>query len=103
MISLKRSADEKQPKEGVAMGVDEQYPYGMCLHLDDDVMEKLGIESLPVGGTVMLQAKTMVTAGSVHQEAGEEKKYSYSLQITDIALDAEESLDAKAARMYEDK
>lgn len=76
------------------------YPYGLCVHLDGEVMEKLGMKTLPAAGTdLRLTAKVTVTSVSEnsYSTAGKtETRQSMSVQITAMALDATSSDTAKS-------
>lgn len=93
LVSMKRSAKDKredklQTSPAEAMAPD--FPWGLCIHLDKDEIEKLGIKDLPeIGAEVQIQAKAKVTR--VSQSAsdgyrGGEDQLSIDLQITDIAI-----------------
>jgi hypothetical protein len=77
------------------------YPYGLSVHLDDEVMAKLGLKTLPeVGKPLMLLAKVNVTSVSENQtsDGGKaETRQSVSLQITDLCLEAVGDGDASTA------
>jgi hypothetical protein len=63
------------------------YPWGLCLTVDDDALEKLGLPALPtVGQTMMLMASVEVKSVSASQR-GDELYRSLELQITDMALE----------------
>jgi hypothetical protein len=68
----------------------EEYPYGLRIHLDDEQLKKLGITSLPAVGTeVTLIAKAKVN--NVHESTtdgggGKHAYRSVGLQITDLGL-----------------
>lgn len=72
-----------------------KYPYGLCLYLDDETLEKLGITELPKVGTVMtLTAQVKVTSVRSSEtqtekskgETDENTNSSVDLQITDMEL-----------------
>jgi hypothetical protein len=91
LVSMK--IDPAQQREKYAESVAPEaprYPYGLCLRLEDDDVEKLGLDKLPaVGKTVTVQAKAMVESVSENQytEGGEARtRRSVSLQITDLAI-----------------
>jgi hypothetical protein len=90
MISMKRSAADKRadklehsPMEATA----PDYPWGLCLHMDGDEMDKLGIKTMPkVGDEMILVCKCKVTRcmmSSSEYTDGDETR-SIDLQITDI-------------------
>lgn len=66
----------------------EPYDYGLCLVLDDDQCEKLGIKTPPAVGTrVMVQASALVKrSGAELEEPGESQGISLSLQIIEMGV-----------------
>lgn len=100
MANMKMSREEaKEYSEPMATDAPE-YPYGLCIDLNDDSLEKLGITSLPAVGTVVtIQAKAIVTSTSSNSTQGGEQEMRASLQITDMEV---ETGDAKSAvqRLY---
>ena len=92
LISMKRTEKDKRedagehaPMEAIA----PDYPWGLCLHIDKDELDKLGITELPkAGATMTLTAKVTVTR--VSQSASTSPKAyeqtSIDLQVTDMAL-----------------
>lgn len=92
MINMAREANDTDeayptPEQG-------KYPYGLCIHLDDDTLQKPGITSPPaVGGTMLLQAQVMVTSASSDVMNNGEVEGRLTLQITDMEL----SMPAKSA------
>ena len=49
LIDMKRE-DEKGPEEVAMSGSPSPYPYGLCINLGKDEMDKLGITDLPKVG-----------------------------------------------------
>lgn len=85
-----------------------RYPYGLCLHLDDEVMQRLGLKELPkVGKPIMVHAIADVTGVSENEyttEGGKaEKRASVTIQITDLALTKPEDIPDTAKVLYQDK
>lgn len=73
-----------------------QYPYGLCLNLDNDSLEKLGIPIPAVGQELSLTAKVEVTSVSQYDSKNGHKNSSISLQITDMALEkSKQKVDSK--------
>ncbi len=66
------------------------YGYGLCLRLNDDQCEALGIKApLAAGSTVMVTARAVVTSATSSVEADGDDSgpdISLELQITDMAL-----------------
>lgn len=104
MVNLKR--------DNADTGMDytpSQYPGGLCLYLDEDTCEKLGIPGALTPGTVIgITAQAIVTNATESLEADGDDKgndVSMSLQITDLSLvaggvasNAAEELYGKATR-----
>jgi len=78
-----------------------KYPWGLCITLNDDSLEKLGVTALPAAGTeVTIVAKAVVTGTSERQTEGEGTKSSMEMQITDMQLDGlDADLFGRAAEM----
>jgi len=93
MISMKRTPEDKREDAGEhapmeAMAPD--YPYGLCIHMDKDELDKLGITDLPKVGTEMtMTVKVCVTMVSQSAATGKEayEQTSVNFQITDMALE----------------
>lgn len=100
LVSMKMSRSEREEKykpSEVSMDA-PVYPYGLEVRLDNDALEKLGIELPEVGTEMLLIAKVKVT-GASSNESENGKNRSVSLQITDMCLED----DAKAAKDYATK
>lgn len=91
LYSMKRSEKDKRTDMGETAPITSiaaDYPYGLCIHLDKDELDKIGIKELPeVGGSYPMRA--MVTVTCVRQAAmsGRDEETSVDLQITDMALE----------------
>lgn len=71
-------------------GEGPRYPYGLCLHLDNETLEKLGLSDLPkIGSKLKLEAVVEVNGISANKSGSGENYKSLSLQITDMAVGAE--------------
>lgn len=92
LISMKRTPEDQRKDMGevaAPTSIAPDYPYGMCIHMDKDELDKAGIKEMPeVGSTVMIQVKAMVTM--VRQSAGTgpiaEEETAVDFQITDLAI-----------------
>lgn len=89
-VSMKRTEADKRgdkleaaPMEATA----PDYPWGLCIHLDKDELDKLGMGKLPAIGATFTLAGT-VKATRVSQSAAEDSEESTSVdfQITDLAI-----------------
>jgi len=84
MINMKQKP-EREESPGEIEYEEPMYPYGLCLHLDQDQLEKLGITALPkVGGEMMITAKCGVKSVSSNQMQGGDAESRVCLQITDM-------------------
>jgi hypothetical protein len=96
LVSMKlTAADREAASPSLATAPDPPaYPYGLCLELDNDALEKLSLDRLPrVGATVLVTARAEVTRVSVMEVAGEgaAPRRALALQITDLALAPDEA------------
>jgi hypothetical protein len=96
MVSMKMETEE-----GVRCSP-PAYGYGLCLYLNDDQCEALGIKkALEAGSTVNITAKAVVTRSTQSVEADGDDTgpdYSLELQITDMEL--RQSGGSTASRLY---
>ncbi len=87
LTSMKRTKSEK--KEGTEMacgpGDQEDFPYGLRIHLNDEEISKLDIPLPEVGSAMVLIANVKVI--SVRESADENgKDRNVELQITEMEL-----------------
>lgn len=89
LVSMKNTpADVKEEQAELTTNPEvPAYPYGLCVDLCDESLQKLGMTTLPAVGTKMkLTALVEVTTVSQYENSeGNEKRLS--LQITDMQLD----------------
>lgn len=78
------------------------YPWGLELSLNDEVLTKLGLTTMPeVGETLVVLAKARVTRCSSNETAEGGKRRDCTLQITDLGVeDAGEKLEGAADALY---
>lgn len=89
MVDMKMSPEEaKEYATGEIKPEDAPaYPYGLCLYLCDETLQKLGFDEPPkVGQELMLKAKVVVTSTGVTQQQDGDKEARAELQITDMEL-----------------
>ena len=92
LVSMKLPKRDKTSEEKIYTTMAEpgdgpKYPWGLCLNLDEQQLEQLGIKDLPkVDSTVTLTAKATITSVSENQTQ-EGTRRSVSIQITDLAID----------------
>ena len=92
LTSMKNTpADVKEEQDELTTNPEiPAYPYGLCIDLCDESLQKLGITDLPPVGTKMkLTALVEVTTVSQYQNS-EGAESRLSLQITDMQLDPAE-------------
>ncbi len=100
MKSMKMDAKAREKYVETVAADRPEYPYGLSLSLDNDVLEKLGLSELPAAGkTVMLMAKATITSVSSH-ESEHGKDQSLSLQITELCLEPDVEKDGAAEKLY---
>jgi len=101
MIDMKRKKSEKKDME-VAMSEQPDYPYGLCLSLDETSLDKLDLDLMSIGSEVKFTAKAVVKSISQH-DIDDYSDKNMSLQITHIEIDGAHDSDT-AKRFYgEDK
>jgi len=94
MVDMMR--DESDEESGLsAMPSDVgQYPYGLCLNLDKDELDKLGITTLPpIGCEVHIVAVgkvTRVSQSAAEIPGGTDEQTSIAIQITMMSAALEE-------------
>lgn len=90
MIDMAREPEKTEPD--IAMTVPEQsiYPYGLCISLTQDELEKLQLEpDCQVGDMIHIAAMAKVTSISQY-ETTESSNCRIELQITHMALEDED-------------
>lgn len=98
MVNMKSKA-EREEMPGEVEADEPRYPYGLCISLGKDELEKLGITSLPtVGAAMNLMARATVKSVSSYETQGEGADMRVELQITDLEIgQASASTDAASA------
>ncbi len=73
------------------------YPYGLCISLCQDELDKLGIDfdDLCVGDIVHLHALAMITSKSCSERQGGEPSERVEIQITHLAGESEDEEDTE--------
>jgi hypothetical protein len=98
MVNMKST--EKPDDERTELEKPE-YPYGLCIELDEESLGKLGVTELPkVGATMTITAKVFVktTSAYTNMDEGEEKRVQ--LQITDMEIAAPTKSKSAANALY---
>lgn len=99
---MKMSAGEAKGYASPSVAMDDapRYPYGLCINLGDDGIDKLGLVALPeVGSTLMIQARVQVVAVRMNQRQDELDR-NLELQITDMAIGPDTSKPSTEERLY---
>lgn len=89
LTSLELSKDErKKESEPCAPAADQPlFPYGTSMYLNDETLAKLGIDEMPVVGTVIkVQAVGKVTGTSEREYEGGSHR-TLDIQFTEMALE----------------
>ncbi len=81
-LSRREKAEEASP-----VGDQPDYPYGLRLSLDEDALDKLGIELPDVGDAFFVVAVATVQSVSEHQSE-DRASQNVELQIEQLSLDA---------------
>jgi hypothetical protein len=97
MINMKKTEEMPEAYEDMDKPA---YPYGLCITLDAEQLDKLGINTLPkVGSEMMIKAKAYVKSTSAYETQGG-KDMSVSLQITDMDVGEGDRSKDRAEAMY---
>lgn len=95
MQDMKLSKAEKKESSPVSCSEYKgpDYPYGLCLRLDNATLEKLGIDSLPkVGATMQIMAMGVVTSVSSHESENQDSR-NVEIQIHELGVEDEDESD----------
>ena len=102
-MKLDKSEKETYAKEGIVSDRPE-YPWGLSIRLDNDALKKVGIVALPaVGEKMQLMARVEVVSVSQRDSKDGEKHKDVQLQITDMALAADEQKKEHSETLYGQK
>ena len=84
---MKLSRTEKAEDAAEVATDTPDYPYGLLLSLDEDALEKLGIDLPDVGDTFLVVAVATVRSVSEHKHENNTSQ-NVGLQIEKLSLDA---------------
>lgn len=90
LVSMKKTKAERKADKPLSVpdAPTEDYPYGLRLDLNEDTLDKLGLDTLPdVGDELDLAAKVKVETVSQRTGMDGKKSRSLDLQITDMKLE----------------
>ncbi|HEV2133793.1 MAG TPA: hypothetical protein VGR47_05975 [Terracidiphilus sp.] len=101
LINMENTPAEAQQMTNPTAADAPKYPWGLCITLNDDSLDKLGVKTLPAVGTeVTIVAKATVSGTRESQSEGGESCASMDLQITDMQIDGlDADLFGRAAEM----
>lgn len=91
LVDMKLAKKSKKEMEGPCCAPDsssERYPYGLTLRLDNESMEKLGIDLPDVGEEYTITAKATAIEASANETSDGGKRVSCTLQITKLKVGA---------------
>jgi hypothetical protein len=72
----------------------EEYPYGLCIRLNNDQIDKLGIfDNMDVDMDVVINAKATIKSKEKSEMQGGKSDKSLSIQIKEFGIEPEKSLD----------
>lgn len=99
MMLSEKDLKEEMIEEGSIMEK-TRYPYGLCIHIDDEMFSRLEVKEIPkVGDEFMILAKAVVKG--VRKELNSEiSDTSMDLQITDMDLKKEKKEKDTATELY---
>lgn len=87
LVNMRYSETEaKEMKEPTVIADRPQYPYGLCIRLDEEALDKLGIQLPEVGSEMSIQAVATVQSVSSNESIDGEPHRCVELQITDLAV-----------------
>lgn len=92
MVSMKMSKAEKKKMTEASPMDSPEYPYGLCLNLDKEQIDKLDLGTPKGGETFMLHARAEVKSITITDEKDGKGYKSLSLQITDMALQKDDGM-----------
>ena len=90
MVNMKMT--RKESKEmAVPSEIKQEYPWGLNIGLENDVLDKLGMDTLPkVGDIVKIEAIAKVESVSMSENSDKTKNRRVQIQITDMCIESEE-------------
>ncbi|ENU1026003.1 hypothetical protein OFN39_01720 [Escherichia coli] len=103
LVNLKTGTDTYQDEDGKTQTRDD-YPWGLCIELNNETLTKLKATPQSAGTEVMITAKATIRSTST-RETEDGVQHNASLQITDMALSPVSGEEPKSAAdtLYGDK
>ena len=88
LINMENTPAEAKEYPQPSVAEAPKYPWGLCVTLSDDSLDKLGVKTLPAVGTeVTIVAKATVSRTSENATEDAGNSASMDLQITDMQVD----------------
>ena len=86
--SMKLTKTEKEKSKGAPETAFSDYPWGLEMSLENEIMKKLGMKAsaFKIGETVMIAAKAKVIGISSNVNIGSSESNNIRIQITDMAI-----------------
>lgn len=78
----------------------QEYPYGLCIRLDTESIEKLGLKIPAIGDAFMVYALASVKYVSVSESVDAGSNKCLELQLTDLALTPYKGKTDHAKKLY---
>lgn len=93
LVDMAYSKAELKKQDGPVAAADrDPYPWGLCLHLEKEQLDKLGVKELPeVGSEFHFVAVAKVTSVNHSARQGQDENCSVGLQITMMQIALQES------------
>ncbi len=104
--SMAMSKTESKKEFGLSPDEDKgpKFPHGLMVHLNDDSLKKLGMDTMPeVGKTMSLLAVVKVTGVSQSESQGAKARRHVDLQITELIVSKEPDPGDAADKIYDGK
>lgn len=95
LVNLKTGTDTYQDEDGKTQTRDD-YPWGLCIELNNETLTKLKATPQSAGTEVMITAKAIIRSTST-RETEDGMQHNASLQITDMAIGPASGEQAKTA------
>lgn len=92
MVDMRREPQKEEAvPEAIPAADGPSYPYGLCICLGNEELEKLNLDpSCEVGDTIDLRAFAKVTSVSMNDYGGK-PQHRIELQITQLAVENEDT------------
>lgn len=98
-MRITKKEEEPRPESAI-VSPQPAYPYGLALHLDDEVLSKLGMDKLPTPGSEgVIAGKVLVESASISKDKDRTRK-NLTLQITKLGYkDSTEDIEEESERV----